>query len=332
MTANSAPSSSRRRLAMIAALLLLGILGYGLWRSAKPEAVILQGQMEAEEIDIAPKISGRVAEVLVQEGQQISVGTPLLRMDSPELEAKLAQAEAAHDAALAVAEKAAHGARPQEVEMARANARRAQAAAELAQKSWQRVARLADEGLLSAQKRDEALANYQAARDQAQAAQAQYSMARAGSRSEDQKAANAQAAQVAAVVREAEVARAESQLQSPVAGQVAKVLAKRGEINPQGVPAVTVVDLSQQWLVLNVRETQLSQFAIGAHFHGRIPALPEQGKLRFTVFQSQVLPDFATWRATRSDRGFDVRSFEIKARPDAPIPGMRPGMSVLVEL
>lgn len=332
MTAASATFFSRRRLALLAALLVAGALGYGLWRSAKPETVILQGQMEAEEIDIAPKISGRVAEVLVQEGQQVSPGTPLLRIDSPELEAKLAQAEAAHGAALAMAEKAAHGARPQEVEMARANARRAEAAAELAQKSWQRVARLADEGLLSAQKRDEALANYQAAREQAQAAQAQYSMAQTGSRSEDRKAANAQAAQVAAVVQEAEVARAESQLQSPVAGQVAKVLVRRGELNPQGVPAVTLVDLSQQWLVLNVRETQLSRFAIGAHFHGRIPALPEQGQLRFTVFQSQVLPDFATWRATRSDRGFDVRSFEIKARPDAPIPGMRPGMSVLVEL
>lgn len=332
MTAASATFFSRRRLALLAALLVAGALGYGLWRSAKPETVILQGQMEAEEIDIAPKISGRVAEVLVQEGQQVSPGTPLLRIDSPELEAKLAQAEAAHGAALAMAEKAAHGARPQEVEMARANARRAEAAAELAQKSWQRVARLADEGLLSAQKRDEALANYQAAREQAQAAQAQYSMAQTGSRSEDRKAANAQAAQVAAVVQEAEVARAESQLQSPVAGQVAKVLVRRGELNPQGVPAVTLVDLSQQWLVLNVRETQLSRFAIGAHFHGRIPALPEQGQLRFTVFQSQVLPDFAIWRATRSDRGFDVRSFEVKARPDAPIPGMRPGMSVLVEL
>lgn len=332
MTATSASSKRGLSIVLVLLALLLAALGFGLWRSAKPAPVVLQGQMEAEEIDIAPKVAGRVAQVLVHEGEHIEVGSPLLRMDSPEIEAKIAQAEAAHAAAQAVADKADSGARSQEVAMARANAQRAEAAAELARKSWQRVARLADEGLLSAQKRDEAQANYTAARDQAAAAQAQYAMAREGSRSEDKRAAHAQAAQVAAVVREAEVARAESQLASPVAGQVAKVLARAGEINPQGVPAITVVDLSRQWVVINVRETQLAQFAIGTRFQGRLPALPDSPPVQFTVYASQVLPDFATWRSTRSDRGFDVRTFEIKARPDAPIPGMRPGMSVLVEL
>ena len=314
----------------LALLAVAGTIGYGLWRAAVPPAVVLQGQMEAQETDVAPKVAGRIGEVLVREGQQVRSGDALIRMDSPEIEAKVAQAQAARDAASAVARKAANGARPQEVEMARANWQRAQAAADLASKSWQRVDRLAREGLVAAQKRDEAYANFVAARDQATAARAQYDLAVAGARSEDRAAANAQERQVAAVVAEARVAQSEAALSSPVAGEVAKVYAKVGEIAPQGVPVVTVVDLQDQWLVLNVREDRVQRFAIGSQFEGSIPAL-KQDKVVFKVTASSVLPDFATWRATRSDQGFDMRTFEIKARPLQPIAGVRPGMSVLVQ-
>lgn len=320
----------RKTVLALALLAVAGTIGYGLWRAAVPPAVVLQGQMEAQETDVAPKVAGRIGEVLVREGQQVRSGDALIRMDSPEIEAKVAQAQAARDAASAVARKAANGARPQEVEMARANWQRAQAAADLASKSWQRVDRLAREGLVAAQKRDEAYANFVAARDQATAARAQYDLAVAGARSEDRAAANAQERQVAAVVAEARVAQSEAALSSPVAGEVAKVYAKVGEIAPQGVPVVTVVDLQDQWLVLNVREDRVQRFAIGSQFEGSIPAL-KQDKVVFKVTASSVLPDFATWRATRSDQGFDMRTFEIKARPLQPIAGVRPGMSVLVQ-
>ncbi|WP_347255527.1 HlyD family secretion protein [Brachymonas denitrificans] len=320
----------RKTVLALALLAVAGTIGYGLWRAAVPPAVVLQGQMEAQETDVAPKVAGRIGEVLVREGQQVRSGDALIRMDSPEIEAKVAQAQAARDAASAVARKAANGARPQEVEMARANWQRAQAAANLASKSWQRVDRLAREGLVAAQKRDEAYANFVAARDQATAARAQYDLAVAGARSEDRAAANAQERQVAAVVAEARVAQSEAALSSPVAGEVAKVYAKVGEIAPQGVPVVTVVDLQDQWLVLNVREDRVQRFAIGSQFEGSIPAL-KQDKVVFKVTASSVLPDFATWRATRSDQGFDMRTFEIKARPLQPIAGVRPGMSVLVQ-
>lgn len=327
------PAKRRRPLLLVLAALGIALLGWLLWSSTRDAPVVLQGQLEAQETDIAPKVAGRIAEVLVSEGQQVQAGTPLLRMDAPEIDAKLAQAQAAQIAAQAQADKATAGARPQEIEMARADWQRAQAAADLAQSSWQRVNRLANEGLLSMQKRDEARANHLAAGDQARAARARYDMAVAGARPEDRTAADAQAAQVGAVVAEAEVALAESRLHSPLAGQVAKVLAQRGEINPAGVPTVTLVDLDDQWLVLNVREDLLQHFAIGSRFNARVPALGAAGEsVAFTVFASQVLPDFATWRSTRADQGFDVRSFEIKARPEQPLPGMRPGMSALVTL
>ncbi len=314
----------------LTAIAVLGLLGYGVWRASQPPPLVFQGQMEARETDIAPKVTARIAQVLVKEGDVISAGTLLMRTDSPEVTAKLAQATAAQQAAQAVADKAQNGARPQEVEMARLQWQRAQATADLAQISFKRVDGLARDGLVAAQKRDEAEANFKTSRDQALTAKAQYDMARTGARPEDKAAANAQARQVAGVVAEVEAARAETELKSPVAGEVAKVLAKVGELSPQGVAVVTVVDLKDQFVVLNVREDHLQRFAQNAEFDGVLPALGQQ-TARFKVFYSAALPDFATWRATRAGQGFDARTFEVKARPLKPIDGARPGMSVLVQ-
>lgn len=327
----------RQKKPLLIALLLLVIIliGIGLWVSSRPAPVILQGQMEAEEVDVAAKVAGRVDTIFVKEGDQIKVGAPIMRLDSPEINAKIKQAKAAREAADAVALKAENGARPQEIEMAKQAWRRAQAAADLAQTSYQRVDNLAREGLLSRQKRDEAYTNYVASRDQASAAKAQYDMALEGARREDIAAANAQAKQVDGVVDEAEVAEMEANLKSPVAGEVSKVIAKKGEITPQGVAIVTVVDLNDQWVILNVREDHIADFALGTEFVGTLPALSKKGapkEVTFKVYASSALPDFATWRATRNSEGFDLKTFEVKARPTQPIVGMRPGMSVLVTL
>ena len=335
---NDKNNDSRKILiASVVGALIVGFVIYGFWRASQPAPEVFQGQMEARETDVAPKVPGRIAEVLVKEGDLLKVGSVIMRMDSPEVNAKLAQANAAQQAAEAVASKAEHGARPQEIEMARLQWQRAQAAADLAQTSFKRVDGLAREGLVADQKRDEAEANFKASRDQALTAKAQYEMARAGARPEDKAAANAQVRQVAGVVAEVEAAKAETELKSPVAGEVAKVLARPGELSPQGVAVVTVVNLADQWVVLNVREDRLQRFAIGSEFDASLPALTDKNQpnalktVRFKVYYSAPLPDFATWRATRAGQGFDARTFEVRARPLAPIAGARPGMSVLVQ-
>lgn len=331
--------TTRRRIAATAlGLGAIALLAWGLWAASRPIPEALQGQMEAQETDIAPKLSARITEVLVREGQPVRAGDVLLRTDSPEVRAKLAQAEAAQAAAQAQADKAAHGARRQEVEMARLQWQRAEAAATLADQSFRRVNNLAREGLVAQQKRDEALANQRASREAARAARAQYDMAREGARPEDRAAADAQVRRAEGAVAEVQAAQAETELRSPVAGEVAKVLARAGELSPQGVPVVTVVDLNDQWVVLNVREDQLQRFAMGAEFDAELPALPAepggQGgarQARFQVTYSAALPHFATWRATRADAGFDARTFEVRARPVQPIDGARPGMTVRVK-
>lgn len=328
-------SSSRKPQGKSVVLVLLGVTAlllilWGFWKASQPPAPYFQGQMEARETEVAPKVTARISKVHVTEGQQIQAGDLLVEMDSPEVQAKLAQAQAAKDAAQAVADKASNGARPEEVRMAKLNWERAQAAAQLAKTSYDRVQSLYDQGLVSAQKRDEASTNWRASTAQAEAARAQYEMAAQGARAEDQSAAAAQARQVDGVIAEVKAAEAETQLRSPVAGEVANVLAKAGELSPQGVSVVTLVDLTDQWVVINVREDHLQRFAVGSRFTGKLPALNHQ-TAEFEVYYQGVLPDFATWRTTRGSQGFDARTFEVRARPSQPIAGARPGMSVLVE-
>lgn len=188
---------------------------------------------------------------------------------------------------------------------------------------------------MARQKRDESFAQYQATQAQTEAARLQYDIAMEGARSEDKSAATAQVAQVDAKLEEALVAKQEANLKSPIAGIVDSVIVSPGEVIGQGVPLLTLVDTNKQWVVLNVTETYLNQFAIGQQFTGTIPALSSTERpytKQFTVYATSTLSDFATWRPTNNDDGFDVRTFEVKARPTTPDSRIRSGMSVIVRI
>ena len=310
----------------VAALAVIGGLGWGLWQAFQPQALPLQGQIDAQEINISSKVPGRVARVAVQPGQSVKAGDLVFELDSPEVRAKLAQAEAAQDAAQAVAGKARNGARPEEVEMARQNAERARTAEGIARTTFDRVSAMAEQGVLARQKRDEAEAQWRAAEQQRAAAEAQWRMAQKGARPEDQAAAAAQARQVAGVVAEVQAAQAETQVKAPAAGEVSKVQIQAGELAPQGFPVVTLVNLADVWAVLPVREDRLADFAMGSRHRAELPALRTEAE--FVVSSVAVMPDFATWRAARPG-GTDLRTFEVRLRPAQPLAGLRPGMSVV---
>lgn len=325
---------------LLVALIVIGLIGfvvYGLLKSqrhSQPDAVTLQGQMEMQQTSIAAKVPGRISKIFVMEGDTVTVGQQLIEMDSPEITAKINQAKAGKQMAQSQLDKAENGARPQEIAQAKAAWQANQAAADLAQSTYERVNRLYEEGLMARQKRDEAYTQYVANQDKAEAAHQQYLMAVEGARSEDKSAATAQVAQVDAMLEEAKVAQEEANLKSPISGIVDSVIVSPGEVIGQGVPLLSLVDPKKQWVVLNVTENYLSQFAIGSKFMGTIPALSQPDapyQAEFTVYASSPLADFATWRPTNNDDGFDVRTFEIKARPTVPDIKIRSGMSVLVK-
>ena len=333
-------NAAMRKKALLAgvALIIIAVIAYGLYKStaqSEPPLVTLQGQMQMQQTSIAAKVPGRIAQILVTEGDEVTPGQQLIEMDSPEINAKIAQARAGKQMAQSQLDKAENGARPQEIAQAKAAWQANKAASDLAQNTYQRVDRLYKEGLMARQKRDEAYAQYLATQDQTEAARLQYDLALEGARSEDKSAATAQVAQVDAQLDEALVAKEEANLKSPIAGIVDNVIVSAGEVVGQGVPILTLVNTDDQWVVLNVTESHLNQFAIGQVFTGTIPALSSAGKpynKQFTVYATSTLSDFATWRPTNNDDGFDVRTFEVKARPTVPDARIRSGMSVIVPI
>jgi len=101
------------------------------------------------------------------------------------------------------------------------------------------------------------------------------------------------------------------------------------ELAGAGFPILTLVDLTDIWVVFNIREDDFAGIRIGAPLDGAVPALGI-GKVLFVIDTISPRGDYATWRATRQSSGYDVRTFEVRARPQSPVEGLRPGMSVLV--
>ena len=297
----------------------------------RPASERLQGQIEAQSYSVSSKVPGRIETVAVKKGQTLSKGALAFTIVSPELEAKLQQAKAGEAAAGALAQEAENGARAQQIAAAKDQWLKAKSAAQLYQKTFARVDNLYRDGVVSLQKRDEAQTRAQTAQLTQSAAWQQYQLALEGARAEQKLAAREKAKMAAGAVAEVQAYTAELQVLSPAGGEVTQVLLQPGELASQGFPVVTLTDMSDAWALFHVREDRLKDFQLGQEFSARIPALGEE-PYRFRVTHVAVLGDFATWRATDTRQGFDMKSFQVEARPLQPVEGLRVGMSVLVEL
>ncbi|EHY0934931.1 HlyD family secretion protein [Vibrio cholerae] len=314
----------------LTAVAVVGWIGYRFYQAYQPEPVTLQGQIESQQYSISSKVPGRIDQVLVRKGDQVEKGQLIFTLLSPEIDAKLEQAIAGQKAAGALAQEAENGAREQQIQVAKDQWLKAQAAAELAEKTYLRVNNLYNDGVVSEQKRDEAQTQWQAAKYTESAALQMYQLAKEGAREETKQAALEKARMAAGAVAEVEAYAADTKIQSWFDGEVSQVLMHSGELAPQGFPVVTVVDTQDTWAVFNVREDLLKHFTQGAQFTAYLPALDKS--IKFKVTHVAVMGDFATWRSTDATQGFDLRTFEVEARPVTPTEGLRMGMSVVVKL
>lgn len=306
-------------------------LGWSFWDAYRPRPMLLQGQIEAQEYAMSSKVPGRIDSVLVRRGDLVEKSQLLFTLDSPEVAAKLEQAQGTQIAASAVARAAETGARAQEIEAARDTWKIAQAAEELAEKSFRRMDQLFRDGVIAEQRRDEVYAAYQAAQFQSKAAYQVYSMASEGARNETVEAAEGQAQAASGLVDEVQAAVEDTEIRSRYEGEVANVFLHKGELAPQGFPVVTVVDMKDAWAIFNVREDLLSRLPKGSEIDVQIPALSRE-RATFRITHISVMGDFATWRATNATEGYDLKTFEVEARPIQPIEGLRVGMTVLIAL
>ena len=311
-------------LAVIIIVALVGIL------ALKPEKILVQGEAEAAEYRVSGKVPGRVEMYLFEEGEQVRKGDTLVIIYSPEVEAKKDQALAARRMAEAVNDKAKNGAQPEQIEGAYELYQKALAGEEIYRKSYERVQRLFEKGVVSEQKRDEVEAQYKAASATVKAAKSQYDMALSGARAEDKEAARAQVARVDGMLKELAAAEAERYLLSPCDGEVSECFPKVGELVGQGSPVMAILDLTDVWFTFSVREDMLEGFRKGSQIDVRIPALGEDKTYPVVVTYIKAMGTYATWRTTQQNGGYDVRTFDVKCRPVTPIDGLRPGMTALV--
>ena len=317
-----------KKLALTAVALLGAILAYGFYLSFKPKPIVLQGQIEAKEYNISSKIPGRVENILVRKGDRVAKGDLLFTINSPELNAKLMQAQGGRDTAKAMAKEADKGARKQQITAAKEQWLKAKAAANLGNATFERVEALFKDGVLARQKRDEAYTQWQAAQYTEQAAYAMFQMAEEGAREETKAAAKGNVTRAEGAVNEVSAILADSQMRAIHSGEVSEVLLQKGELAPSGFPIVSLLDINDAWAVFHVREDELHDFKKGQILEVDIPALKQT--LPFKVSHISVMGNFATWRSTESGHDFDLRTFEVELRPLKPIADLRVGMTALI--
>ena len=302
----------------------------GIWMLGR-KPVILQGQIEATEIRISGKLPGRIDTFLVEEGQNVRKGDTLVVINSPEALAKYEQVNAMENIAVYQNQKIDDGTRKQIVESARQLWNKSKSDLSLAKVTYDRISALYRDSVVTSQRKDEVEALYKAAQAGERAAYEQYQMALDGAQKQDRESARSLVNAARGVVGEVSALLQDARLVAPETGQIAAIYPKRGELVGAGTPIMSLVVLEDAHAVLNIREDLLPHFKMGETFRADVPALSQKGVV-FRINYISPLGSYATWRSTKQTGSYDLRIFELHALPEPQLEGLRPGMSVLVNM
>ncbi|MBR5331847.1 MAG: efflux RND transporter periplasmic adaptor subunit [Muribaculaceae bacterium] len=314
--------------AILATLVVIAVVGFLCVNTPKE---FIQGQAEATVVKVSGKLPGRVEAFFVREGDSVKEGDTLVHIHSSVVEAKLQQAQAMTTAAKAQNRKIDGGARYQTIQSARDLWLQAQSAREIAQKTYNRMESLYGQGVISAQKRDEAQAAYKAAQAAEDATWNQYNLAQSGAQQEDKTSAAAMVTAAKGGEKEVEALLEDQYLLAPCDGVVDEIYPQQGELVALGAPIMSVMRSDDKWITFNVREELLNDMPMDAEIDVMIPALGNK-RTKAQVYYVSDMGDYAVWRATKATGEWDSRTFKIKARPMTTLPNLRPGMSVIYEL
>lgn len=313
-------------LGIILVVAIVGIIGFFTLGKQKD---IIQGEVEVEEFRVACKYPGRVVELRVKEGDYVHVGDTLAIIEIPEMDAQKKVAQATTATTEAIKDLTDAGARKEQIQGAFELLQQARAAAEITKKTYNRMQNLYNEGVISGQKRDEAFAAFKASEAQVKAAESQYNMAKNGARSQEKRVA---ASNVKAALGAVEVVASmlkETVQVAQVEGEVSEVYPKVGELLGLGSPIMSISELSDQWGTFNIREDQLKGMKIGTTLSVFVPAFNKEMKMKVYYVKDQG--SYAVWKATKTTGQYDLKTFEVRARPLTKIEGLRPGMSLILK-
>ena len=308
------------------AVLIVAIIGF--FTLGKTDEVI-QGEVEVGEYRVSCKLPARVVEIRVKEGDFVHKGDTLAILEIPEMNAQEKVAQSTEAATQALSNLTEEGARSEAIQSAQQLVVQAKAATDVAKKTYDRMQNLFSEGVMSQQKRDEAKAAWKVALAHENAMKSQYEMAKNGARTEEKKAAQSQANAAKHAVDVVRSVLKETVQVAAVDGEVSDIYPKEGELVGMGSPILSISMMKDMWGTFNVREDQLNGLKVGDTFTAFSPAFNKELKLK--VFEIKDEGSYAVWKATKSNGQYDLKTFEVKARPINPFDGLRPGMSLIVK-
>lgn len=308
---------------------LAAMVAVSVWWVTRPGPLVIQGEIAAPRVDVSARTSGRVAQIKADLGTQVEAGQLLAVLSNPQLVTAHAAASSGLNVARA-SEAAAGATRPEMIRAREAELAAAQVDLRLAEEQVARDTELAQQGLRPQTAIDQTTRNVDTAARRVEAAHAQLDLTRAGASPEERAVATAQVAQAEAALAQHQADLDELTIYAPLSGEVSARLFELGENIGPGAPLFTIVDLDQAWFTFNLREDLLAGLQVGDVLSVHVPALQRDLDAEITLINVQG--QFASWRATRATGDFDLRSFELRARPMAPLEGLRPGMSALISL
>ncbi|MCO6546912.1 MAG: efflux RND transporter periplasmic adaptor subunit [Gilliamella sp.] len=316
----------KKRFSLIVAIIAVIAMVVIIYFAYQPSTIILQGEVESNRVDVAARVQGRVNQFNYDVGDDVKQGEVLLTLSNPALLAQLATAEAQLKVAMASRDNT-YSTRPETIDVQKAQLDKAKSDLDLAQTSYERINRLAKNGTVSKQSYDESFNQYQAAIKAYEAAKANLSLAENGSSVEQKKLADVQVEQSESALAQVKADVNELTLVSPINGQITTRVAETGQLYSPGTPLYSIIDLNDIWFTFNIREDLLGNLKVGDTFQVRVPALNNQIiDVKVTVLNA--LGQYANWQATKATGDFDLKTFEMRAKPINKVSGLRPGMSV----
>ncbi|WP_392565911.1 efflux RND transporter periplasmic adaptor subunit [Utexia brackfieldae] len=318
-----------KKLLPILLILILALIAWMTYYATSARAIVLQGEVEANRVDISARIQGRAAQINYNVGQDVKKGDVLLELSSPALLAQRDYVKSQLEVAIAN-RNITYSTRQENIDAQKAALEKSQADLTLAQQSYNRLEKLAAKNLISNQQFDEAKNQLQVATKATQAAKANYDLAVNGNSDEVKALADAQVKQAETALAQINIDIQELIVRSPIDGQITARIAELGQLYNPGTPLFSLINLDDVWLTFNVREDLLNNTKLGDQYQIMIPALNRKITVKITAINA--LGQYANWRATKATGDFDLKTFEVRAQPVEKIAGLRPGMSATISL
>ena len=322
-------SLSTRASSIIVGVVAVAIPALSIWYLIQPAPLLIQGEMDATQLDIAARVDGRVAEVLVNEGQDVAAGAVLVRIENPETIAKNEQALAAKIVAESQLANINAGTRAEVIAARKAALEQAEAGMIEAKKTYDRKSQLVEHGNAPQAQLDQATDSLHQAERAVDQAKSAHEQAVNGYTREEREIAMANVGKAVADVSAVQSIVDQMVIYAPVASQVYERNVEPGEYVSPGVALVTLVDLNDVWIHFDLRENLAKELKVGDRFGVRVPALSDR-RVLVEVNMIATKGEYASWRTTPAG-DVDLWTFSIRAYPVDKIPELRPGMSVYLD-